>query len=137
MYCIIKCIVQRKQARVKNADLHHPSCTVCNVKTQIYFTRPQCVNLKSVNVQHVTWCRIPDTTSFLFTGLSDNLRPHLDSTEAQNLERGKTKPNNNSWSYAHKIQVKTDGQSVSNFYMSEGCESWDLYFVRKQNGLIN
>ena len=28
MYCIIKCIVQRKQARVKNADLRHPSCTV-------------------------------------------------------------------------------------------------------------
>ena len=28
MYCIIKCTVQRKQARVKNADLRHPSCTV-------------------------------------------------------------------------------------------------------------
>ena len=28
MYCIIKCIVQGKQARVKNAELHHPSCTV-------------------------------------------------------------------------------------------------------------
>ena len=28
MYCIIKCIVQGKQARVKNEDLHHPSCTV-------------------------------------------------------------------------------------------------------------
>ena len=28
MYCIIKCIVQGKQARVKNADLLHPSCTV-------------------------------------------------------------------------------------------------------------
>ena len=28
MYCIIKCIVQGKQARVKNADLCHPSCTV-------------------------------------------------------------------------------------------------------------
>ena len=27
MYCIIKCIVQGKQARVKNADLRHPSCT--------------------------------------------------------------------------------------------------------------
>jgi len=25
MYCIIKCIVQGKQARVKNANLHHPS----------------------------------------------------------------------------------------------------------------
>jgi len=25
MYCIIKCIVQGKQARVKNADLRHPS----------------------------------------------------------------------------------------------------------------
>ena len=28
MYCIIKRIVQGKQARVKNADLRHPSCTV-------------------------------------------------------------------------------------------------------------
>jgi len=28
MYCIIKCIVQGKQVRVKNADLRHPSCTV-------------------------------------------------------------------------------------------------------------
>ena len=28
MYCIIKCIVQGKQARVKNADLRHPSCAV-------------------------------------------------------------------------------------------------------------
>ena len=32
MYCIIKCIVQGKQARVKNADLHHPSCTVAMLK---------------------------------------------------------------------------------------------------------
>jgi len=28
MYCIIKCIVQGKQARVKNANLRHPS-SVC------------------------------------------------------------------------------------------------------------
>ena len=27
MYYIIKCIVQGKQARVKNADLRHPSYT--------------------------------------------------------------------------------------------------------------
>ena len=40
MYCIIKCIVQGKQTRLKNADLRHPSC---NVKTQIFVTRPQCV----------------------------------------------------------------------------------------------
>ena len=48
MYCIIKCTVQRKQARVKNADLRHPSCTVFNVKTQICVTRPQCVKNSSV-----------------------------------------------------------------------------------------
>ena len=41
MYCIIKCIVQGKQARVKNADLLHPSCTVVMLKTQICVTRPQ------------------------------------------------------------------------------------------------
>ena len=28
MYCIIQCNVQGKQARVKNADLRHPSCSV-------------------------------------------------------------------------------------------------------------
>jgi len=27
MYCVIKCIVRGNQARVKNADLRHPSCT--------------------------------------------------------------------------------------------------------------
>jgi hypothetical protein len=32
MYCIIKCIVQGKQARVKNADLRHPFCTVVMLK---------------------------------------------------------------------------------------------------------
>ena len=46
MYYIIKCIVQGKQARVKNADLHHPSCTVFNVETQICVTRPQCANIE-------------------------------------------------------------------------------------------
>ena len=43
MYCIIKCIVQGKQARVKNADLRHPSLHSCNVKTKICVTRPHCV----------------------------------------------------------------------------------------------
>ena len=47
MYCIIKCIVQGKQARVKNADLRHPSCTVVMLKTQICGTRPQCVKNKN------------------------------------------------------------------------------------------
>jgi len=28
MYCIIKRILRGNQARVKNADLRHPSCTV-------------------------------------------------------------------------------------------------------------
>ena len=28
MHCVIKCIVRGNQARVKNADLRHPSCTV-------------------------------------------------------------------------------------------------------------
>ena len=44
MYCIIKCIVQGKQARVKNTDLRHPSCS-CNVKTQICVTCPQRVKM--------------------------------------------------------------------------------------------
>ena len=34
MYYIIKCIVQGKQARVKNADLRHPSCTVVMYKSK-------------------------------------------------------------------------------------------------------
>jgi len=28
MYCVIQCYVRGNQARVKNADLHHPSCIV-------------------------------------------------------------------------------------------------------------
>jgi len=32
MYCVIKCIVRGNQARVKNADLRHPSCTVVMYK---------------------------------------------------------------------------------------------------------
>ena len=32
MYCIIMCIAQGKQARVKNANLRHPSCTVVMLK---------------------------------------------------------------------------------------------------------
>ena len=28
MYFVIKCYVRGNQARVKNADLRHPSCTV-------------------------------------------------------------------------------------------------------------
>ena len=46
MYYIIKCTVQGKQARVKNADLRHPSCS-CNVKTQICVTLPQCVKIQN------------------------------------------------------------------------------------------
>ena len=33
MYCIIKCIVQGKQARVKNANLRHPS-SMCYKEVQ-------------------------------------------------------------------------------------------------------
>ena len=53
MYCIIKCIVQGKQARVKNSDLRHPSFNSCNVITQICFTRPQCV--KRLSGQHFSF----------------------------------------------------------------------------------
>jgi len=48
----VKCIVQGKQARVKNADLRHPSCTV--VKTQICVTRPQCVKLPEYTHRHLS-----------------------------------------------------------------------------------
>ena len=47
MYGIIKCIVQGKQARVKNADFASSVLHSCNVKTQICVTRPQCVNGKT------------------------------------------------------------------------------------------
>ena len=32
MYCVIKCIMQVNQVRVKNADLRHLSCTVVMYK---------------------------------------------------------------------------------------------------------
>ena len=44
MYCIIKCIVQGKQARVKKRRFASSVLHSCNVKTQICVTRPQCVN---------------------------------------------------------------------------------------------
>ena len=43
MYCIIKCIVQGKQARVKKSGFASSVLHSCNVKTQICVTRPQCV----------------------------------------------------------------------------------------------
>jgi len=59
MYCVIKCYVRGNQARVKNADLHHPSCTVVmyrrksvspvlNVLTTLQ-TRRNCHHLLSVS----------------------------------------------------------------------------------------
>ena len=42
MYCIIKCIVRGKQARVKNGDLRHPSrAVVMKKKRKFCVTRPQ------------------------------------------------------------------------------------------------
>ena len=43
MYCIIKYIVQGKQARVKKRRFTPSVLHSCNVKTQICVTRPQCV----------------------------------------------------------------------------------------------
>ena len=40
-----RCIQRRNQAHVKNADLRHPSCTVCNAKMQIGITHPHCVKI--------------------------------------------------------------------------------------------
>jgi len=45
MYCIIKCIVQGKEVRVKNADLRHPSFTVVTLKRK--FASPVLNVLKS------------------------------------------------------------------------------------------
>ena len=69
MYCINKCIVQGKQARVKNADLHHPSCTVVMQKRKsaspvlivlmfigcdVWYFRPlcKCSVGRSINVRY-------------------------------------------------------------------------------------
>ena len=43
MYCIIKCIVQGKQARVKNRRFTSSVLHSRNVKMQICVTRSQCV----------------------------------------------------------------------------------------------
>ena len=50
MYCIIKCIVQGKQARVKNADLRHPSCTVVMQKRKC---ASPVLNVLTLNVSSV------------------------------------------------------------------------------------
>ena len=43
MYRIIKCIVQGKQARVKNADLRHMSCST-TLKMRIYYRYISLIN---------------------------------------------------------------------------------------------
>ena len=48
MYCIVKCIVQGKQARVKNADLRHPS-PMC--QDLLYST--SCDNAELLGAAHV------------------------------------------------------------------------------------
>ena len=50
MYCIIKCIVQGKQARVKKRRFAASFLHSCNVKTQICATRPQYVNYKRAHL---------------------------------------------------------------------------------------
>ena len=50
MYRIIKCIVQGKQACVKNADLRHPSCTTASPALNVLST----VRLV-INVQARSW----------------------------------------------------------------------------------
>jgi len=62
MYCVIKCYMRGNQARVKNADLRHPSCTVVmyrrksaslvlNVltKTKILFS-PTLINKTAIHI---------------------------------------------------------------------------------------
>jgi hypothetical protein len=53
MYCIIKCIVQGKQARVKNADLHHPSCTVVMQKRKSASPVLNVLNFKLIKIFYI------------------------------------------------------------------------------------
>ena len=61
MYCIIKCIVQGKQARVcKKRRFASSVLHSCNVRTQICVTRPQCVKktwaeIKTDSKNRVSW----------------------------------------------------------------------------------
>ena len=61
MYCIIKCIVQGKQARVKNADFPHPSCTV--VMSKHKSASPVLNVLSSVKKVHILYSCCPATSA--------------------------------------------------------------------------
>ena len=52
MYCIIKCIVQGKQTRVKNTDLRHPSCTVVIQKRK---SASPVLNVLTNNGKRIPW----------------------------------------------------------------------------------
>ena len=74
MYCIIKCIVQGKQARVKNADLRHPSCTVVGEKRKS--ASPVLNVLRSVmkiNMRHINVILLHFTCSVLYVTKEPNV----------------------------------------------------------------
>ena len=61
MYCVIKCIVQGNHARVKNADLRHPSCTVVMYKRKsassvLNVLIKKCVSFTAVSIMFVHPC---------------------------------------------------------------------------------
>jgi hypothetical protein len=55
MYCVIKCIVRGHQARVKNADLRHPSCTVVMYKRKSTSPVLNVLIKGDTNVMHGTY----------------------------------------------------------------------------------
>ena len=59
MYCIIKSIVQGKQARVKNADLRHPSSIVVMQKRK---SASPVLNVLRLLIS--IFCRAPKRTEF-------------------------------------------------------------------------
>ena len=77
MYCIIKCIVQGKQARVKNANLLHPS-SMCHVKPRNITEERRSEVHRGVSLKAFSW--------FGLCLILEYLLPLRDSTNFQTEE---------------------------------------------------
>jgi hypothetical protein len=64
-FCVIKCIVRGNQARFKNADLRHPSCTVVMYKR------------KSVSPVHNVLITVWNTYTYIHARIHTHINTHM------------------------------------------------------------
>ena len=88
MYCIIKCIVQGKQARVKNANVRHPSQCVKKVFITIRIGKQFLTDFNTVLLlivsQQTRHELCTDATHLKFFGKNLMARPYADAISSAN-----------------------------------------------------